>query len=217
MTNMDHAGSTADELLSLAIATLMERSQWETDERIKKDEQILSTTLGEYAEITLREILGVTHLPGLAFLADSIISHSESEEFIRDLIALMPYIIDSKELGRPGQRNLYVRGISHYGHIESQGKGSYPMRRLSQGSAILRVTAYFKAHGVKNKGVHPAGGQKQYAIIMDSRIRNLLTTSEDPEALADLIIERNLTTYDEIRGVLAAMIELELPLHEGVL
>lgn len=205
-------------LLQLATNKLVNIStKWRHDDKLKRDTEILSTTLAGYAPASLLEIISVTNTAGLMFLADSILSHGESEEFIRDLIAFMPYIIDSEELGFPGKRNLYLRGIAHYGHIEPQGMGRYPARRLAQGSAILRVTAYFKAHGVKNKGVQPSGEQKNYAIIMDSGIRTLLTTSDNPEALADLIIERNLNTYDKIRSFSSTTNDLEAPLREGAL
>lgn len=172
-------------------------------------------TLMGYAPATVQRLNQTFILHEADFIADSIVTHKETEETINDLIMLRKLIHGIDEIGFPGKRSLYLRGISHYEHMAQQINGDYPERRLAQGTAILRVTAYLKSQGIKNEAVEADG--KRYARITDPAIRTLLTTHEDPTAFADLIINRNLTTGADIKNVLATMSTLPAPLRTGSL
>lgn len=193
-------------------------SKWRTPEQIQQDAPEISTKLACFAPATLREIIRETDHSALMHLTDCIFSRWESEEFIRDLIAFAPIITNSEELGFPGKRDFYLRGISHYEFIEPQGTGSYPPRRLAQGAAVLRVTEHFRSQGIKSKVARSFSDKNSnYAILMESGIRTVLIMSDDPEATATTIIDRNLTTYDEVLSFLATTSRLEAPLREGAL
>lgn len=193
-------------------------SGWHTPEQLQKGKPELSVKLSCFSPAALREIIRETDHSTLMYLTDCISSRWETEEFIRDLIAFAPIITNSEELGFPGKRDFYLRGISHYEFIETQGTGSYPPRRLAQGAAVLRVTEHFRSQGIKSKVFRSFTDTKSsYAIIMESGIRTVLIMSDDPEATATTIIDRNLTTYDEVLSFLATTSTLEAPLREGVL
>lgn len=207
------------DLIQLATEKLLKiLSGWHAPEQLQKGAPELSIKLSCFSPATLREIIRETDHSALMYLSECISSRWESEEFIRDLIAFAPVITTSEELGFPGKRDFYLRGISRYEFIEPQGDGSYPPRRLAQGTAVLRVTEHFRSQGIKSKVVRSFVDRKSsYAIIMESGIRTVLTMSDDPEAIAATIIDRNLTTYDEVLSFLATMSKLEVPLREGTL
>jgi hypothetical protein len=134
-----------------------------TSERRSNYTKRFTAIIRGYSPATVQRLAGRFIDREYDFIADSLISHDETEEFINDLIVFRRNIIDSTELGFPTKRSLYLRGISHYDHIEPQTGGDYPERRIAQGTAILRVTAHLKSQGIKNEGVSAADGRNMPA------------------------------------------------------
>jgi hypothetical protein len=53
--------------------------------------------------------------------------------------------------------------------------------------------------------------------ISDERISDLITTHEDPEAVADLIVSRDISSADELMAILEAMDRVSPAMIDGVL
>jgi hypothetical protein len=213
------AAPSNEELIQQAVAkftnTAMMWHRDKTADRLYHYMDEYTAIISYYSRATLRRLHQEFTPSELNFLADSIITHEETEDFINDLILLKDQMGD--DLGAPGRRSLYLRGISHYEHIAPQVDGSYPARRLAQATAVLRITGHLRREGVKNHGLREEGGAKMFAYIADERIRTMLTTHEDPEALAELIISRGLTTSEDIKAVLLTMTGISPALRTGSL
>lgn len=213
------AAPSNEELIQRAVAKFTNTAMmWHSDktrDRLHRYMDEYTAIISQYSPATLRRLHQEFTPSELNFLADSIITHEETEEFVNDLILLKDQLVG--DLGSPGKRSLYLRGISHYEHIAPQVDGSYPARRLAQATAVLRITAHLKREGVKNQGVREEGGAKTFAYIADERIRTMLTMHEDPEALAELIISRGLTTSEDIEAVLVMMTGVSPALRTGSL
>lgn len=183
---------------------------------IERNSISITKTLSGYSPNTCLRLNDGLTAREQSLLADAIFNHKETEEVINDFLSFSELMFSTQAIGAPGKRNLYVRGIGHYEGIEPQGSGTYPQRRLEQGTAILRITDYLRAKGVKNEAVDPDSGVR-YARIKDETMRLLLTASEDPMALADLIIAREFTTGSEVEGFLRVTSDLAVPLRIGSL
>jgi hypothetical protein len=59
--------------------------------------------------------------------------------------------------------------------------------------------------------------RKLMQVIADEQLRDLLTTYENPDAIADIIINRNLTDPDQITAVHETMTSTTSSISDGIL
>jgi hypothetical protein len=136
---------------------------------------------------------------------------NRTEEYVRDWIALEPFRAENNFPRTQG----VLLSLDLFPNLAPQSEEA---KRHEQLKAITRVTMHFNS----DKGtvtVARSGAFKNTRLyITDEGIRSLLTDHEYPSAVAALIIERNLTEYDQIAGVISAIAESEASvLTAGVL
>jgi hypothetical protein len=168
-------------------------------ERWDKNYKKLLTVLHPYSDETLQRLTTAATTDAGSDLTEFICRGAADEEYINDWIAVEPFAsqegIDSVPV---------LHGLQKYENLTPQKDGHYPARRTEEVFAITRVTAHFEdlGHGI-DYGVNPEDYNMQY--IEDEKLRDLLTTHENPRAVADLIVQRDITDADQIRSLLAAM------------
>lgn len=171
--------------------------------------------LATYSTPTLYRLQHTATIPDMSFGVFAMLSdRPPAEEVINDWCMLYPTITPvmlKNELMR------HLNALPHYEHLEPQDAGHYPEKRANQGTAILRVTRHLNQNRVTTRVKDPADPTSVIEYIKDKKLRELLTTSDDPCRLADLIIERNLTTTAQIKDMLATMGNLPATLTEGAL
>jgi hypothetical protein len=131
-----------------------------------------------------------------------------SEQYLVDWILINPY----SGVGQNADVHYVVRALPHY---ENLSPLSNRKDRSEQSRAILRVTDYLA--GAKHGYMVISDGSDDYAIITDERLRTLLTTCNNPAAVAEIIATRGVTDVDQIVKLLAAMDETTATLNEGTL
>lgn len=131
-----------------------------------------------------------------------------SEQYLVDWILINPY----SGVGQNADVHYVVRALPHY---ENLAPLSNRKKRSEQSRAILRVTDYLA--GTKKGYMVISDGSDDYAIIADERLRTLLTTCNDPSAVAEIIATRGVTDADQLVKLLAAMDETTATLNEGTL
>jgi hypothetical protein len=109
-----------------------------------------------------------------------------------------------------------IRGLHRYENLTPQRDGAYPARRIEQVSALTRVTAHLLDLG---HGIEHDVNDEEFNIhyIADPKLRNLLTTHENPAAVADLIIQRDITDADQIIILLDTMNATANAINDGAL
>jgi hypothetical protein len=134
-----------------------------------------------------------------------------SEDYVLDWIALEPF--------RAEHRFPRIQGVLlSLDLFPDLAPQSDEERRFEQLKAITRVTMHFSFDKKKISVVRSGAFKNTKLYISDKNIRSLITTHEYPGFVADIIIERDLTNYAQIAGVITVMAESETSaLTAGVL
>lgn len=171
--------------------------------------------LATYSLPTLYRFQHATKVPDLSFGIFAFLSYQPpAEEVINDWCMIYPTLTPvmlKAELMR------HINALPYYEGLEPQDAGHYPEKRSNQGTATIRVTKHLKQHGVVTRALDPANPDSLIEYIKDRKLRDLLTTSDDPCRLADIIIERKLTTAAQVKDMLSNMSSLPTTLTEGAL
>lgn len=171
--------------------------------------------LSTYSNATLYRLQHAATKKKTSFGLFSLLSNSApQEDFLNDWCVLYPTIsqfIHNKGLKR------HINAFPFYEHLEPQDAGHYPDKRAIQATSIIRVTEHLKRHNVSIKAVDPANADKSIDYIKDRKLRDLITTNDDPCRLADIIIERKLTTAAQVKDLIDTMRSLPTSLTEGAL
>jgi hypothetical protein len=175
----------------------------------------LRATLSKCSDQTLYRVQHTEKIPDMRFgIFSLILNESIPEEVINDWCMLYP-TINPVMLERELMQHLYA--LPYYEHLDPQLSGHYSERRAAQGTAIIRVTKHLKQRGVRTSMPEPSNGNRTIEFIKEKKLRDLLTSSENPSLLADLIIERNLTTAAQVREMINNIGGLPAVLTEGAL
>jgi hypothetical protein len=105
-------------------------------------------------------------------------------------------------------------GFAHYPHMAPQDE---PETRRAQGNAILRLIDKMADKGFSFITSYSNVDRQRVVHIADEGIRDLITTYPDPDAVADLIIERDITDAEQLAGILEGMTRTGRTLRDGVL
>lgn len=169
--------------------------------------QNLLGVLRRYSDITLNRIR--EEAPELdASLRYLFFDTKPSDEYLYDWFTVEPIavqeIIDADPI---------IRGLHRYENLAPQEDSA---RRIDQVRAIARVTARFLdlGHGIEHD-VDDDGFNISY--IEDVGLCNLLTTHENPGAVTDLIIQRDITDAQQLTALIDAMGSTANPITNGML
>jgi hypothetical protein len=184
---------------------LVESVTFWRDGFIRSPEELRRNNLHGYTDETLRTLLRAADAGHDYHLVRLI-----TEEIIEDCLLIEPELNQT-----PGISDRKIlAGLRRYRHLAPHEDSE---RRLTQITAIRRA-------------VH-RGLQLQYTAvdtikvretpneicISDERISDLITTHEDPEAVADLIVSRDISSADELMAILEAMDRVSPAMIDGVL
>lgn len=173
--------------------------------------QRLLAVLHPYSDETLHRFAATAKIFIGADLNDFLLGAEADEEYVNDWITVEPtaYLADIDSVP-------IIQGFTQYRHLTPQHDGHYPDRRVEEALAINRVTAHLLdlGHGIEY-GVNDKELNMQY--IEDEKLRDLLTTHENPAAVADLITQRSITDPDQITALLDTMNTTASAIQEGVL
>jgi hypothetical protein len=167
--------------------------------------------LHPYSDETLHRFTATATTNIGADLNDFLINTEADEEYVNDWITIEPTalqeVIDSIPI---------IQGFQQYKNLTPQQDGHYPPRRTEEVLAITRATAHLLdlGYGIEY-GVNAREFNMHY--IEDVKLRSLLTTHENPGAVADLITERDMTDADQITALLDTMNTTTNAIQEGVL
>lgn len=166
--------------------------------------------LPRYSDNTLRRFIAAAPEldSGLRYL---LFVTSPDEEHINDWVTIEPVALEEVMNSEP-----VIRGLHRYEKLAPQGDGNCSSRRIAQVRAIARVTARFLdlGHGIEHD-VNDEGFNIHY--IENVELRDLITTHKNPGAVADLIIQRDITDADQIRSLLSTMNATSSAIHDGTL
>lgn len=174
------------------------------------------TRLKHYAPETLQLILTSITPVLRSDICDIILSESHNEnyehqwlhEYIKDVTIVKDTILTTTD--QPIHALPLMRGLPHYLSLTTHEN---PTRRADELTAITRVLIHllFQGSGV----ISSSRPSRQY--IADPTTRGLLTTHENPNAVATLIIERGTTDPEHIAELLDNMNTTENAVQSGVL
>lgn len=173
--------------------------------------QRLLAVLHPYSAETLQRFTATATTDIGADLNDFLVGAHPDEGLVNDWIILEPTALDEDIDSVP-----LMQGLTQYKNLTPQHDGHYPPRRAEEVLAITRVTAHLaeSGHGVFD-GFNDEGLSMQY--IEDEKLRDLLTTHEDPTAIADLITQRGVTDADQIIILLDTMNTTANAINNGAL
>jgi hypothetical protein len=172
--------------------------------------------LSGYSTATLQRVRGIAETARGYDLLEMISFDGIPEDTANDYCMLSPVLEAEKMYRNEGFRHL--NALPHYKHLDLIVAGDYPDKRLAKATAIIRVTKHLEMMGVDVLTENPYDEDESWIkYIPDEKLRDLLTTSDNPERTADIIIERNIFDEGEINAVLATMDETPDALQNGVL
>lgn len=172
--------------------------------------------LSAYSPATLQRVREIAETARGYDLLEMISLDGVPEDTANDYCTLSHVLEAEKMYKNEGFRHL--NALPHYKHLDPIIAGDYPDKRLAKATAIIRVTKHLEMMGVDVLAENPFGEDESWIkFIPDEKLRDLLTTSDDPEHTADIIIERNIFDEDEINAVLATMNETPDALQNGTL
>lgn len=182
-------------------------TETEEFERTRNYQRLLAV-LQPYSDETLQRLTAAAITDVSSDLNEFICRGAANEEYINDWITVEPFVIQEGIDSVP-----VLQGLQKYENLTPQKYGHYPTRRTEEVFAITRVTAYFEdlGHGIDY------GVDYNMQYIEDERLRDLITTHENPLAVADLIIQRDITDADQIRIILTEMETTENAITSGAL
>lgn len=173
------------------------------------------STLSTYSTATLHRVRAAAST-GLGYdLLDVISYNDHPEETVNDYCMLYPVL--KAERMYKSEISRYLNSLLHYKHLDRVKAGDYTERRLAQASAVIRVTKHLSRMGVPVRVDSPDDENEMIEYITDGGLRDLLTTSDNPERIADIIIERNIIDAEEIAAVLKTMDDTPDSLQNGTL
>lgn len=172
----------------------------------------LRVALANYHDATLHRIsCALSTAPHNFELINLICYNDLTEETVNDWYMMVEHNI---------MRNavlLYAAGLTVYKNLAPQHDGHYPAERLAQVAAIVRVTEYLWGKGKAVAVDDPRRTLDIMVQINEEALRDQIDTSSDPAALADIIINRDLTTSKHVADFLASTDKLQTSLKEGAL
>lgn len=207
LDNLATALCTADSLHTI-------KGQLTADEQ--KRLAAFRTKLATYSNATLTRISeSLPYMAGAHIFSRLIVDSDASEGFINDFIAVQPVIRELQITQSRSRR--YISALPYYEGLTPQNNGDYPEERSSQASAIFRVTAYLGKSGIETYVDNPGDESEMMYYITDEKLRTMITAHEDPKGFARFIIERGLTSSEEINSLIENLDAIEPPLQQGVL
>lgn len=163
---------------------------------IRTPEALRRNNLYDYSDETLRKLLSAAD-KGYDYKLVRLIL----DDTIEDWLLIEPELNDVPDTG-------IQKALTALHHYEFLAPHERPERRREQITAILRATEHLRGDvRYSQSGIH----------INDRRLRDLITTHKDPEAVADLIIARDLTDVDTLTAILAVMDSIEPAINDGAL
>lgn len=178
---------------------------------LAKTYEKLLAALPDYSDATLHRFAAAATTDLGWNLNEFICNARPSEAYVNDWITTRPTAI------KENIDTLHIiQGLGEYKHLEPQQHGHYPQRRIEQITALIRVSAHLgnTGHGVAF-GVNKDQGLMLH--IEDENLSDLITTHENPQAVADIIIARDLTDPDQIIQLLSTMSNTTKPIRDGAL
>lgn len=165
-----------------------------------------------YSDNTLHRINSVAPaLDAGAFVTHLLLLEHPDDAHLNDWVT-----IKSITLSESMDPQTFIRGLIQYENLTPQQNDHYPPRRTEEVLAISRVTAHFCTRGDGNV----YGRNDEYdniEYIGDAKLRALLTTHEDPAAIADIITQRGITDTDQITTLLDTMDHTAKAITNGAL
>jgi hypothetical protein len=173
--------------------------------------QRIIAVLHPYSDETLHRFTATATTDIGWSLNDFLCGAQPDEERVNDWIIIEPTALDEDIDSVP-----LMQGFQQYKNLTPQKDGHYPPRRAEEVLAITRVTAHL---GESGNGIFHGFNDEGIAVeyIEDEKLRDLLTTHEDPTAIADLITQRSITDADQIIILLGTMNSTASALHDGVI
>lgn len=179
-------------------------------DRAYNGERLLAV-LHSYSDETLHRFAATAKTFIGADLNDFLLGAEADEEYVNDWITAEPtaYLADIDSVP-------IIQGLPQYKNLTPQHDGHYPDRRVEEVVAITRVTAHLfdLSYGIEY-GVNDQELNMHY--IEDEKLRDLLTTHENPAAVADLITARDLMDADQITALLDTMNTTASAISDGVI
>lgn len=144
------------------------------------------------------------------YLFHMLTNQDHDEGYLLDWITLEPYA----PLAEMVDLSYVLRALPHY---EDLAPRSMPQKRDRQIIAILRVTGHLveKGHGFTVE--EHEDEKEKFVLIKDGELRDLITTHENPGAVADIITRRDITDVEHITALLATMDHGTPAINEGTL
>lgn len=205
------ADNVREQLEQTAVDAIANKSaRYDRENTIRSCRKRIAT----YGDETIRRVIAAAETEMYDDLFQKVVYDKVSDEFISDWIMLRP---EASEHDMPNIDAL-IYGLKHYAHLAPQ---SEPEKRLEQGNAIVRVINFMSGKGwafVTTLSDRTNYGKPQrVAYIADEGIRDLLTTHQNPGAVADIIIDRDILDAAEVASIADNMSHAPAVLTEGVL
>lgn len=181
----------------------------------ERNYETLANILTQYSDQALHRFTAVPEELGQDFAWGlvALLRESTTENYINDWIAIQPVVPRS---GLYDQIEYIINSLGEYQKLEPQDNGHYPAQRTQQVQAITRVTDHFiRTRDGFDEDLNK--DRKLMQIIHDEALRDLLTTHENPEAIADIIVTRNLTDPDQLTALHDTMHRINTALTDGAL
>jgi hypothetical protein len=173
--------------------------------------QWLLDCLHPYSDESLTRFAATALTSSGADLRDLLVKQKSSETHLNDWITIDSIAREDGDAPDP-----ITAGLDYYESLTPYSSGAYPDRRREEILAITNVTIHLisSQHGISY------GIPKHYhgiAFIEDAKLRDLITTHKNPNAVADLIIERDITDTEQITALLETMSATTNAIRDGVL
>lgn len=181
-------------------------------ELLAQERESLIKILGGYSDETLRRISSTANTAFVWLLSTYLHSKdSPDEEYVNDWITI--------EMVAPEDDTESVSilsGLTQYERLVPQENGHYPAHRTNQVTAIYRATSHLnqRRNGVINR---PNDKLDMMKYIEDKALRDLITTHEDPAAVADIIVLRDVTDPSQITALMETANSTANSLSNGIL
>lgn len=168
-----------------------------------------------YATATLQRLLDAAGTQSGLSLYNLLTMNHQPEKLINDWCAMLP-VINENKLMKYEVLSL-LNALPHYRHLTPYDSEEYPDSRRTQIIAIARVTLHLIGIGLPVATPDPNNSKSKLLLIPDKSLRDLITGSDDPQRLADLIIERSVTDPATVTALLSDMNSAPDPLQTGTL
>lgn len=203
---LEHEAATALAGSSYTASTAEATEQY----RANNHHVLYNTVLSRYNDATLHRLIAVAPVLD-GSIRQLLMMERVHEDHLNDWIT-----VELSALEEVMDTDPVIRGLRRYQELAPQKDGNYPAHRIEQVSALTRITAHLLdlGHGIEYD-VDEDGFNIH--IIADPKLRTLVTTHENPSAIADLIISRNLTDPDQLTALLDNMSTTTNAIRNGVI